>query len=151
MSPPFSTETGHCQVRESSHMCMRSKIFYLHLLTACVRVCVCVCVCVCVFMLFHLLASSTCTTSVRYVRSSDQWSFVVSITRGFCQVPSSLFPNLSYFTSEDVTPACRKTGEKTIQYTAGSVKRWYILIEDIRWPRAKPSSYEKIWKIRRLL
>ena len=32
----------------------------------------------------------------------------------FCQVPSSLFPNLSCFTSKDVTPACRKTGEKTI-------------------------------------
>ena len=32
----------------------------------------------------------------------------------FCQVSSSLFPNLSYFTSKDVTPARRKTGEKTI-------------------------------------
>ena len=29
---------------------------------------VCVCVCVCVFMLFHLMASSGCTTSVIYVR-----------------------------------------------------------------------------------
>ena len=38
-----------------------------------------VCVCVCVFMLFHLLVSSGCTTSVIYVRSSDQRSFVVSI------------------------------------------------------------------------
>ena len=34
---------------------------------------------VCVFMLFHLLVSSGCTTSVIYVRSSDQRSFVVSI------------------------------------------------------------------------
>ena len=42
-------------------------------------VCVCVRVCVCVFMLFHLLVSSGCTTSVIYVRSSDQPSFVVSI------------------------------------------------------------------------
>ena len=31
------------------------------------------------------------------------------------------------------------------------VKRWYIWIYDIRRPRAKPSSYEKILKIRRLL
>ena len=34
---------------------------------------------VCAFMLFHLLVSSGCTTSVIYVRSSDQRSFVASI------------------------------------------------------------------------
>ena len=34
---------------------------------------------VCVFMVFHLLVPSGCTTSVIYVRSSDQRSFVVSI------------------------------------------------------------------------
>ena len=91
-------------------------------------VCVCVCVCVYVFILFHLLLSFGCTTSVTYMRCSDQRSFVVSIIRNFCQVPSYSFPSLSYFTSKDVTPACRKTGEKTIWYTAGSAKRWYILI-----------------------
>ena len=53
--------------------------------------CVCVCACVRVFILFHLLVSSGCKTSVTYVRSSCQRSFVVNITRGFCQVPSSLF------------------------------------------------------------
>ena len=37
------------------------------------------CSAVCVFMLFHLLVSFGCTTSVIYVRSSDQRSFVVSI------------------------------------------------------------------------
>ena len=37
------------------------------------------CVCVCVFMFFHLLVSSSGTTSVIYLRSSDQRSFVVSI------------------------------------------------------------------------
>ena len=37
------------------------------------------CVCVSVFMLFHLLVSSCCTTSVIYLRRSDQRSFVVSI------------------------------------------------------------------------
>ena len=62
---------------------------------------VCVCVCVCLFILFHLLVSSGFTTSVTYVRCSDQRSFVVSIIRGFCQVHSSLFLNLSYFTSKD--------------------------------------------------
>ena len=50
--------------------------------------------CVCVFILFHLLASSDCKTSVTYLRCSDQRSFVESIARGFCQVPSSPFPNL---------------------------------------------------------
>ena len=59
------------------------------------------CVCVCVFILFHLLVSSGCTTSVIYVRSSDLRPFVESIFRGFCRVPSSLFLNLSYFTSKD--------------------------------------------------
>ena len=67
----------------------------------CVRVCVCVCVCVCMFILFHLLISSGCMTSVTYMRCSEQRSFVVSITRGFCQVSSSPFLSLSYFTSKD--------------------------------------------------
>ena len=66
-----------------------------------VCVCVCVCVCMCVFVLFHVSVSSGCTTSITYVRCSDQQSFVVSIIRGFCQVPSSLFINLSYLTSKD--------------------------------------------------
>ena len=76
-----------------------SKSKFLHM---CVCVCARACVraCVCVFILFHLLVSSGCTTSVTYVRCSDQRSFVVSITRGFCQVLSSPFPNLSYFTSK---------------------------------------------------
>ena len=111
---------------------------------------VCVCVCVCVFLLLRLLASSICKTSLTYLRCTNQRSFVVSIARGFCQVPSSPFPNLSHFSSKDVTPSRQKTEEKTIWYTC-SAKRWYILIEDIRQPRAKPSSYEKIRKIRRLL
>ena len=64
-------------------------------------VCVCVCVCLSVFILFHLLVSSDSTTSVTYVRSSDQQSFVVSISRDFCQAPSSLFLNLSYFNSKE--------------------------------------------------
>ena len=74
--------------------------------------CVCVCVCVCVFITFDLLDSSYCKTSVTYMRCSDQRSFVLSMTRGFCQVPSSPFPNLSYLTSKDETPARQKTGEK---------------------------------------
>ena len=70
----------------------------------------CVCVCVCVFKLFYLLVSSGCMTSVTYVRSSDQRSFVEIISRGFCQVPSSLFLNLSYFTSKDENSNWRENG-----------------------------------------
>ena len=51
----------------------------------------CVCdsrsLCVCVFMLFHVLVSSGFTTSVIYVRCSDQRSFVVSIS--WVLLPSS--------------------------------------------------------------
>ena len=67
--------------------------------------------CVCVFILFHLLVSSGCTTSVNI---RDQRSFVLSISRGFCQVPSSLFLNLSYSTFKDENSSRPLTGEKTI-------------------------------------
>ena len=59
-----------------------------------VCVCVCVCMCVCVFILFHLVASSVCKTSLTYLRCTDQRYFVASIIRA-----SSNF--LSYFTSKD--------------------------------------------------
>ena len=91
--------------------------------------CVCVCVCVSGFILFHLLVSSGCTTSVTYVRSSDQQSFVVSISRDFCQVPSSLFLNLSYFSSKDENSSRPLTGEKTIWYNVCPQK------DDIYWYR----------------
>ena len=77
-------------------------------------VCVCVCVCVCMFILFHQLISSGCMTSVTYMRCSEQRSFVVSITRGFCQVSSSPFLSLSYFTSKDENCSWQYTGENTI-------------------------------------
>ena len=67
--------------------------------------------CVCVFILFHLLVTSGCTTSVNI---RDQRSFVLSISRGFCQVPSSLFLNLSYSTFKDENSSRPLTGEKTI-------------------------------------
>ena len=102
-----------------------SKSKFLHV---CVCMCVCVCVraCVCVFILFHLLVSSGCTTSVTYVRCSDQRSFAVSITTGFCQVPSSPFPNLSYLTSKDENSSRQFTGEKTIWYNVPHEKVIYI-------------------------
>ena len=89
-----------------------------HVITNFLLTCVCVCVCVCV-----CLYSSTCRLFPTARRLWHTWDVqindlvVVSIARGFCQVPSSPFPNLSYFTSKDVTPSHRKTGEKTIWYT----------------------------------
>ena len=106
-----------------------STTIWITIYTACVCVCVCVyvCVCVCVFIIFHLLVSTGCTTYVTYVRSSDQRSFVLSISRGFCQVPSSLFLNLSYFSSKDENSSRPLTGEKTIWYVCPQkdVTYWY--------------------------
>ena len=84
------------------------------------------CVCVCVFILFHLLVSSDCKTSVTYLRCSDQRSFVVSIARGFCQVPSSPYLKMSYFTFKDENSSPLHTGEKTIWYIGVSKKIIYV-------------------------
>ena len=80
------------------------------LLTSC-KYCSAVCVCLC---------SSTCwfLSDARHlwytweVRINDLllWAF----SGCFCQVPSSLFPNLSYFTSKDENSNRFSTGEKTI-------------------------------------
>ena len=73
-------------------------------------------VCVCLYS-STVKVSSDCKMSKTCLRGTDQRSSVVNIPLGpFCQVPSSLFSNLSYFTSKGVTPASRKTGEKTIWY-----------------------------------
>ena len=71
----------------------------------CVSVCVCVCVCVsvCVFILFYLLVSSGCTTSVTYVSSWDQRSFVESISRA-----SAKFLHL-FFWIYSISPPKMKT------------------------------------------
>ena len=108
-------------VRKASYIsvCNFSKLFYFLKPILCVCVCVCVCVggwvggCVClVFILFHLLVSFGCTTSVTYVRSSDQRSFVESISRGFCQAPSFLFVNYHVYLQRRKLQLTT-TGEKT--------------------------------------
>ena len=68
----------------------------------------------------------------------------------FCQVPSSPSPNLSYFTSKDENSSRSITGEKTIWYNTLREKMIYIDIGN-KLARTKPTSYEKILKIRRLL
>ena len=94
-----------------------------------IRVCVCVCVCVCVWVggwvsgwVCVCLYSTTCwflqaAQHLWHTREVlDHRSFVVSISRGFWQVSSSLFLNLSYFTSKDENSSRLFTGEKTIWY-----------------------------------
>ena len=93
---------------------------YLLIIQMLVCVCVCVCLCLCVFIPFHLLASSDCKASLICLRCSDQLSFVESISRGFCQVPSSQILNLSYFTSKDENSSWQLLERKRM--------RWYILI-----------------------
>ena len=71
------------------------------------------CVCVCVYTLLPVgffWLHDVCDLREKFgstIFCCEYW------LGAFCQVPSSLFPNLSYFTSKDVTPARRKTGEKT--------------------------------------
>ena len=71
---------------------------------------------VCFFILFHLLTSSICKTSVTYLRCTDQRSCVFSVAWCFCQVL-----NLSYFTSKDETPASTNWRENDMIY--GSTQR----------------------------
>ena len=81
----------------------------------CVRVCVCVCVC---------LYSSTCWLLLAARRLWHTWEdgstiFCCEYFAGyFCQVPSSQYLNLSYFTSEDENSSPQLTGEKTNDITS---------------------------------
>ena len=77
-----------------------------------------VCVCVCVYAL----------PPVGFFRLHD----ICDICEKFGSTiycPSSLSPNLSYFTSKDENSSQLLTGEKTIWYNVWNPsKRWYILI-----------------------
>ena len=102
----------------SCHFCSNLFLLPAH----CVRVCVCVCVCacVCVFIFFHregFFRLQHVKDMLERFRSTILCCEYLSGC--FCQVPSSLFPNLSYFTSKDVTPARRKNWrEKDMIYCA---------------------------------
>ena len=94
----------------------------------CVYVCVYVCVCVCLCVYTH--------PSVGFFRLHDVFDkcekfgstiFYCEYSDIFCQVPSSLFLNLSYFTSKEENSSHLLTGEKTIWYNVRR-QRWYILI-----------------------
>ena len=89
--------------------------------------CVCVCVCVCVYTL----------TPVGFFRLHDVFDirekfgstiFCCEYSVSFCQVPSSLFLNLSYFTSKDENSSHRLLERKRYDIMCYPSKRWYILI-----------------------
>ena len=125
---------------------------YCWRLCVCVRACVCACVRVCV-----CLYSSTCwfLPAARHlwytweVRINDLllWAF----SGCFCQVPSSLSLNLSYFTSKDENSSQPLTGEKTIRYNVCFVEKMIYIDIGNKSAQDKPTSYEKVLKIRRLL
>ena len=109
----------------------------------CLSVCVCLCSSTCWF-----LPAARHLWYTWEVRINDLllWAF----SGCFCQVPSSLSPNLSYFTSKDENSSHSITGEKTIWYNMLCKKMIYIDIGN-KSACTKPTSYEKILKIRRLL
>ena len=111
MSPYEQVYFEQCQI----------KIVLIDLMITCV--CVCVCVCSYSSTCWFLPASSGCTTSLTYLRSSDQRSFVVSILVSFCQVPSSLFLNLSYFTSKDENSSHRLLERKRYDIMFGTRRK----------------------------
>ena len=106
------------------------------------------CVCVCLY-------SSTCWFLPAARRLWHAWEgrindLLLWVWFGrFCQVPSSQFLNLSYFTSKDENSSPLLLERKRMIYNA-LTKRWYTDI-GYRTAIAKPSSNEKILKIRRLL
>ena len=97
--------------------------------------CVCVCVCVCILPTWKLLLTARCSRHTWEVRINDLvlWIFIWVL----CQVPSSPYRKMSYFTSKDENSSPQHTGEKAIWYNALH-KRWYIMIQDISqsWPKA---------------
>ena len=92
-------------------------------LTIILCVCVFVCVYVYVFIFFHREGFFRLQDVQDILERYGSTILCCEYSFGcFCQVPSSLFPNLSYFTSKDVTPARRKTGDNTIWYTGSCEK-----------------------------
>ena len=88
---------------------------------------VCVCVCVCVYTL----------TPVGFFRLHDVFDirekfgstiFCCEYSVSFCQVPSSLFLNLSYFTSKDENSSHRLLERKWYDIMCYPSNRWYILM-----------------------
>ena len=109
-----------------------------------------VCVCVCVYILppWRLFPSARCPRHT-WGHGSTILCCEYQLT-ALCQVPSSPYLKMSYFTSKDENSSRSISGEKTIWYNTLCEKMIYIDIEN-KSAHTKPTSYEKILKIRRLL
>ena len=101
------------------------------------------CCSVCVFILFHPKDSFSLQRC-----QGHTWGYESTIlcceyySRCFCQVPSSPFLKVSYFTSKEESPAPDKLERK--QYAMlQPVKGLYILIQDISRSRAKTDKWRK--------
>ena len=88
-------------------------------LCVCVNVCVCVCVCVCMCVYVYTLPPVGFFWLHNIFDIHEKFGstiFCCEYSGSFCQVPSSLFLNLSYFTSKDENSSQPLTGEKGIWY-----------------------------------
>ena len=106
--------------------------------------------CMCVYILppWRLLPSARCPRHTLGHRSTILCCEYQMTA--LCQVRSSPYLKMSYFTSKDENSNRSITGENTIWYNTLREKIIYIDIGN-KSARAKPTSYGKILKIRRLL
>ena len=103
----------------------------------------CVCVCVCVFIFFHCEGFFRLQDVQDILERYGSTTLCCEYSSGcLCQVPSSLFPNLSYFTSKDVTPARRKLERIRYDILCSCEKIIYI---DIGY-KFGPSLYQQLSK-----
>ena len=81
------------------------------------RVCVCVCVCVCVFIFFHRKVFFRLQdVQDKFERLRSTILCCEYLSGCFCQVPSSPYPKMSYFTFKDENSSLEHTGEKAKRY-----------------------------------
>ena len=102
------------------------KLFIIILLDTCV----CVCVCVCVFILFHLLASSDCKTSVTYRKCLEVWNndLLLWVLLRACTKFLHLRARKCHASPQKTeTPDRSKLERKRFDIMCPA-KRWYILI-----------------------
>ena len=123
-------------------------LFVFYLLLVCK--CVCACVCVCVYS-FTVKVSSVCNNFMDIIEGTDQRSCVVSIMLGASAKILHLRTWKCHISPSKTKIQRAQTGKKTIWYIG---KLWK---DDIYWYRIwashalKPTSDEKILKLRRLL
>ena len=110
--------------------------FAVKCVCVCVCVCVCLCVSVCVCVCVYTLPPWSFIPSARCLRHTEGYASLMLCceyhSRCFCQVHSSPYLKMSYFTSsKDKTPPRRETGEKRYDIFGSwkyNIYWYYILI-----------------------